>query len=287
MLPAPRQVLENWLKKLDGRWDVPISIGQVSAALGVVLVLGDEGLRESLARGGSVELSEAVARTQTKDGLFVPASKPCIYLAGAPSDPDALTERQRFTWAHELAHFLLWKTTGFSSAGNYWHIERDCNWFASLLLVPDRALEKIVGRPSRAWLGSVREVMAACRVSWPVAAGRMTMFSGGKIVFLRGRLLRPAGQEWRIEITYSSAVAYTGDALGAGSKIKSFVFTERCRLAEEGKVIGTKLHFDIGQLKTNSCFALVRRRNENIEMMVRVAHLPPDPVRSSTTGVHH
>lgn len=268
-----RQVLSGWIRTLDGQFEIPVDEHAVCSHFDVALCLGEQGLKRARDDGKIGEdVWAAVARSQPKDGLFIAGRNPTIYLAGAEGKP--LPARSRFTWAHELGHYLLWRSTGQSAGSSYWNIERDCNWFAAELLVPQSQLLSIVGQPSRAWLGLVSEVRRKCNVSWDVAAGSMTAYSKGRVLFLKGELAQSPNTGRSIRITASSAAHFCGHHLGRRAIIRDYIFLERCWRLEDGERLITRLSNNIAKLPTKDCFTLAWRRGDKVDMMIRTNGLP-------------
>jgi hypothetical protein len=80
---------------------------------------------------------------------------------GLASGTISPTPRERFTIAHEFAHYLL-KRCGISdpkSRRDYWRIEDVCNEFAARLLVPDEAVRAALS--PRSALNAIRVLVAA------------------------------------------------------------------------------------------------------------------------------
>src|SRR5205807_1171969 len=86
-----------------------------------------------------------------------------------------LSARERFSIAHELAHWVIWRRYGSlpGSASEYWFHETLCNEFAAGLLVPQSALEKFLQRLDNDKTHPVffpSKVVQSAAVSWEVAA---------------------------------------------------------------------------------------------------------------------
>ena len=84
------------------------------------------------------------------------------------------TVTDRFTAAHELAHFLLIKNWGYSPTisdkKNYYDCEELCNRFASRLLLDYKEVEAAAVLSPRICLGLVRDLATRYQVSNEVAA---------------------------------------------------------------------------------------------------------------------
>jgi hypothetical protein len=269
-------VLEDWIAVLGRRWPVPRAPKEVSSALGVDLLLGSDA---SLAAGSSSRhaggIIDAIRRARAKDGLFLPGPPPTIFLAH-PRTADAaeMAPRQRFTWAHELGHYLLWKGTPATTGADYWEEEAACNWFAGEFLAPRALVQEIVGRPSKEWLTAVRRVADACDVSWDVAAGCMTALSGGRIVFLRLSHTSPRDGVERMRVVATSTYHHSGIAVGARAIIADAQFMRTCAALRSSETHLTTMQGNIGGLQTDGCPVLVRRLGPHWVLMVRVASLP-------------
>jgi len=266
-------ILRGWLAALEPRWDVPRAPETICRELGVELVVGMVESAESSSDRLTRRLREKVAQSKPKDGLFIPGGEPVIFVASSAKSTDLLTPRQRFTWAHEFAHYLVWKATGQSVLGDYWDCERACDWFASLFLMPDYVLKEKIGHPSRAWLGLVHELRSTCQVSWAAATSRMTAYSKGKVLFIAGEVVRPPDDYWQIQVKHSSANLYAGKPLGSRAVIREYVFLERCRVLADGELLVSKLSQDIGGLKTAGCWSVTRKWGTRVEVMIRTTPL--------------
>ncbi len=146
----------------------------------------------------------------TNDGYFAVYPTPHVVLLqrGGRSE---LTSRQRFTLAHEIGHFLVWKGTGnMPDDRDYWHHEAACNRFAARLLVPDDAVLLAInsGAAWPYWPGVAAKDSA---VSWEVAANRITEYVGPTIVYMR--MARTASAS-RLRIVFSSTVGASNKKLG-------------------------------------------------------------------------
>jgi len=100
-----------------------------------------------------------------------------------------LTERERFTVAHEVAHYLIEGRFGIRprSGSEYWGIEDLCNDFASRLLIPDFALKAALAASpeiAKDYLGVVVRLTKSARVSLEAAARRLLQSTPSPFVVL-------------------------------------------------------------------------------------------------------
>lgn len=101
-----------------------------------------------------------------------------------------LSRRDRFSVAHELAHYLLWQRGGILPATNrsqYWQHEALCNEFAGHLLVHRQSLQTFLGTvdPSVPAADYPRLVAKKADVTWPVAARAISAETQSQLCYLR------------------------------------------------------------------------------------------------------
>lgn len=133
---------------------------------------------ESICEGFEVTVVMGAARPSRGGGAIRVSSQGAIIEVSAPTD-GKVTHHTRFTIAHELGHYLLWKQMGIApfSRNEYWQVERLCNEFAANLLIPRRAVASMVSgweswKVYEVFTTSMKLAMEA-DVSWIVAATRI------------------------------------------------------------------------------------------------------------------
>lgn len=253
---TPRQVLSEYLAAFGGRWAVPRDPETISKELGVTIQyasLSDE--VSAVPRG--IDLTR-----RGGTGFFAPRPKPTIVL---PRRESVRTTRDLFTWAHELAHFLVWESLRTVPGNDYWAHESACNWFAGEFLVPLELTRKIAGPPSRHWITAVDDLATACGVSWIVAANAMTCHSNGRIVFM---WLEAQGS--KVIARNPSVMRYCGKNLGSGASFEDAEFSRAIVGLCRGETHLTTLPADLGQLPTKNGVALLRRIGGGVQAMVRL-----------------
>jgi hypothetical protein len=89
-----------------------------------------------------------------------------------------LTPRERFTVAHELAHYIVESRFSYRpmSTADYWRLERVCNDFAATLLAPDATVEAVLpSAPTSAtvMLSAIHNLSSRTETSFEVASRRI------------------------------------------------------------------------------------------------------------------
>lgn len=102
-----------------------------------------------------------------------------ILIPREPTDAPRLSARDRFSIAHEFAHYVIWKAHGYTPRGekDYWVHEMLCDQFAGRLLVPPIVVQdavKGVGSEIGRWLGIPSKISKDAWVSWQAAAFRVS-----------------------------------------------------------------------------------------------------------------
>lgn len=152
---ALRSLLARDAARLSAGRRLPIDLPLLLHELGIALapdVDGGDGSRHGRLR----------RTASTWEIAFNPASNP---------------SRQRFTIAHELGHYLIEARVGVrpGNSAEYWALERECQTFAGLLLVPDRAVTRALSpRPVLAsdLADRIEQLEAAAEVALEAAARR-------------------------------------------------------------------------------------------------------------------
>lgn len=89
-----------------------------------------------------------------------------------------LSAKERFSIAHELAHWVVWRRFRFlPSSETYWDHETLCNEFAAELLMPTRALHQFLDRLYKERINPIyfpERVKKSAAVSWDAAAKRIS-----------------------------------------------------------------------------------------------------------------
>lgn len=253
---SPRELLTEYLAATKTRWDIPRQPEIISRELGVTIKyarMSDEVL--PVLRG--IDLNKSGGT-----GFFTPRPKPTIVLPLRETGP---VNRDLFTWAHELGHFLVWESLRIVPGNDYWTHEAACNWFAGEFLVPEEIARDVAGPPSRKWLTAVDDLARKCGVSWIVAANSLTSLSMGRIVFL---WLEARGS--RVVAKTPSVLHYCGKLLGSRASFEDADLSRLIQRLGRGATSVTTLPSDFGQLPTKDGVALLRRTNVGVQAMVRL-----------------
>lgn len=115
---------------------------------------------------------------------------PIISLVRSGSGDPELTGRDRFSVAHELAHYILWqrcKVPPASTRSQYWQYEALCNRFASQLLVSPTRLRSFLNTVdvSIPAVHYPRLVANKANVTWTVAARALSIETRSHLCYLR------------------------------------------------------------------------------------------------------
>lgn len=165
ILAEVRDQLERWLELeefIPTRWatqfHVPAGLSETVSSLDEVEVLADQlrtkwklgqgpipDLIDTLELHGLKVFATPYDADQKFDGLCAVANGKPVVVVGGKNWPG---DRQRFTLAHELAHFVLKDRLGKNLRGQE---EKACNRFAGAFLVPKASVEKLLGR-ERTWI---------------------------------------------------------------------------------------------------------------------------------------
>jgi hypothetical protein len=140
---------------------LPIDLKDLLDALGIGL------------RGDPGHVTKADGGLEFRDGMWS-----VVIPRSGPIDAASLKPRERFTVAHEVAHYLVEARFGYRPGNKreYWSLEEVCNDFASNLLLPAHAIKAFVDpAPSSAaeLADRTMEVARSGGVSFEAAARRM------------------------------------------------------------------------------------------------------------------
>lgn len=165
---AIRTTLSRALQQLnpDGVW--PVNLHGILSRLGIRLLYEEKkGKAEALLQLG----------------------RPPTVIVYRQSPSPLLSAKERFSIAHELAHWIVWCRFGFSpSSETYWDHETLCNEFAAELLVPPRALKSFLDRQYGENVNPIYfpdKVKRSASVSWDVAAKSITSASPADLAYLQ------------------------------------------------------------------------------------------------------
>jgi Zn-dependent peptidase ImmA (M78 family) len=167
-IAAIRQTLNKALLQLnpDGTW--PVNLNGIVSRLGIGLRYEKQKVKTS----SYLQLEDVPTIIIYRQNLSL-----------------LLSARERFSIAHELAHWIVWRRFGFlPSSETYWEHETICNEFAAGLLVPPHALKRFLEKQYGENVDPVYfpdKVKLSAAVSWDVAAKSITATHSADSAYLR------------------------------------------------------------------------------------------------------
>ncbi len=245
---------------------IPVPVDALIRQYEVLVEFGALDTRRDRCYPGAVARSKAIVEAE-----FVLSDRPKIRLYRRDFNAP-LSCRERFSLAHELCHFLIWKKSGeLPVPSNYWKHERVCNAFASKLLVPEWVVNELIGdrgcNDKLFWPGVIAR---KCTVSLAAASNAITDCFGSNLVYLRFMSLdrpqrepsRTSVQPTKLVVTSSSTSLALGKALGIGFVLPPGSLSYLLDGLADGKHGEVSVDYNIGSLRTAGarCAAL-RQRN--------------------------
>jgi Zn-dependent peptidase ImmA (M78 family) len=166
---AIHETLNKALSKLHPSGSWPVNVHGILSRLGV-------GLRFEDAQG------------KTPSHLQLGHTPTIIIYRQTPAP--FLSTKERFSIAHELAHWIVWRRFGSvpSSETEYWLHETVCNDFAAKLLVAPRTLQDYIAQQVKDNVDPIyfpRNVAKSADVSWEVAAKSISALPSTNFAYLR------------------------------------------------------------------------------------------------------
>ena len=144
----------------------------------------------SLLRRLGIELRVSNDKAPLGRAYLIPDEPPAIVLSMRPQRKALHNGTDRFSIAHELAHWIVWRRLGFAPTrgSEYWDNEIWCNEFAAALLVPKRRLVEFVAvlrarRVNPVYFPTI--VAQAAKVSWDVAARAISSLADLDLSYVR------------------------------------------------------------------------------------------------------
>lgn len=172
---AIRETLNKTLSQLNPNGTWPVNLHGILPRLGI-------GLRYEEKKGRA----ESHLQLGTAPTIIVYRQNPSVLLSA----------KERFSIAHELAHWVVWRRFGFlPSSETYWDHETLCNEFAAGLLVPPRALKRFIERQYGENVNPIYfpdKVRKSASVSWDVAAKSIAAASPADLAYLQLIKVSPA-----------------------------------------------------------------------------------------------
>lgn len=162
-LPVIRKILDHACLEINPSGEWPLDMNKVLSRLGI-------------------QLYYTIDTNKRGKAYLQLSDKPVIYLVQENSKEPRFGVQERFSVAHELAHWVLWCRLGIlpSSTADYWRHEELCNEFAAKVLVSPGSLEAFVKHSLQNKVNPVYlpdRVAEVAGVSWDVAARSISELS--------------------------------------------------------------------------------------------------------------
>lgn len=169
--------LRSDLARLPGRHEVPVDVDNVADFLGLKIRRENDAAPPS-ARASSDHLGRLI-REKGKWFVVVNGSEGALH--------QRWSRRERFTIAHEIAHYLVNVRSGFGPTSNreYWWLEEECNKFAAALLLPGiyvKAISAAIDSEASQYLNATARLAATADVSYEAAARRITAHAQDTVI---------------------------------------------------------------------------------------------------------
>jgi hypothetical protein len=199
---------------------------------------------------------------------------PTITLYRGSQRSDELNGSERFSLAHEVGHWVLWRRAGAVPAPgkSYWEHEALCNYFASDLLVPPPRVETFVAALRKAKVKSVffpGLVARSAKVSWTVAARAITSVHP-RLRYLRLRSVSAS----RLFVCSSSLQVESGSFLGLKSYVRSNELISTAADLRPGEKKLINVSFSAGKLKVDESKGFLMRELGQRDMTYVLAFGP-------------
>lgn len=170
-LPVIRKILDHACLEINPSGEWPVDMNKVLSRLGI-------------------QLYYTIDTNRRGKAYLQLGDKPIIYLVQDQSKEPCLGVQERFSIAHELAHWVLWCRLGIlpSSTSDYWQQEKLCNEFAARILVSPNSLEKFVEGSLENKVNPVYlpdRVARVAGVSWGVAARSISELPSIDAVYIK------------------------------------------------------------------------------------------------------
>ena len=130
--------------------------------------------------------------------------QPVITIIKKGGEESTLSPRDRFSVAHELAHWVLWKQLAIPPAettSEYWKHEALCDQFAQNLLIPPKTLKQYVLSDCTELppVAFPQAIARAAHVTWQAAARAISSIPHFDLAYLR---LKPSCAPKEVRLTY-------------------------------------------------------------------------------------
>jgi len=240
---------------------------------------------EALALSLGLSITRVSSKRNPHPHLVADGTKTTIVIPQSHPTAGNLSLRDRFSVAHELGHYLVWRAHGRlpGSGKEYWEHEVICDRFAGRLLVPKSAVQQAytkVGRDRRKWLNLPIQIGREALVSPQVAASRTSEETGRVFYFSAVRTKNARGcLVWRV----TSSTLNTGNRQRVGAYAHLTIDSPEGQWLEE--LPRTQVACDIMDLRlpaaTIKGAAIVACRDGNAVRFCTVSGFVQEAVRES------
>jgi len=169
-----RETLRKVLRQLNPSGDWPVNLHRILSRLGIRLRIEEKDK----------------TRTPLYSPSYLQLDDPPTIIIYRQIQESVLSARERFSIAHEIAHWVIWRRFGSlpSSGTEYWWHETVCNEFAAGLLVPMAGLKHFLEKQYSENVNPAYfpdKVKKSAAVSWEVAAKSITALPAADSAYLR------------------------------------------------------------------------------------------------------
>ena len=254
-----RKTLDHACLEINPSGEWPVDLNNVLSRLGIQLYYIATGERQGKAY---LQLSE----------------KPTIYLVQEKSKEPCLGVQERFSVAHELAHWVLWRRMGIlpSSTADYWQHEKLCNEFAARVLVSPEALEKFIVCSLQNKVNPIYlpdRVAEVAGVSWSVAARSISELSSidagyiKLVVDTKTEKKRTSRYDYAFRVETSSIKGNRGSYLAQNVRIQNVVLNSFLRNLAIDNVARRHISLNLGSIALNDVNCTFLRQNSGWTML--------------------
>lgn len=173
---------------------------------------------------------------------------------------------QRFSVAHELGHWIIWRRLGsMPDHLNYWNHEVLCNEFAAKLLLPPPLLQKhLVYLKDQLHVDPIdfpTRISKFAEVSWDVAARSISALAPNDFAYIRLIMATSTAHSSApvLRAACSSFSNELGSFVGQGAVIRDFDAFRCLRRVEPSETSQLSLSMAVGRLQLDQVPCSVRR----------------------------
>jgi len=251
-MPTLDNVLDSALIEIQHAVGWPVDVISLADRMGIQVVH----------RGGSPRSHRSVGEPVPGAARNRPTGFPSGLEAGFKTDNggeihlwfdgdiDRLPARARFSVAHEIAHYIIWrKTDTLPHSLDYWDHEAACDDFAGRLLIPAARLEEFLSvHPGKDPLYLPALLAKQAEVSWHAAAIAISRRTRVGVDFLRlEKRVASKGTEFRV--LASTLLGRRGKVIGNKAVIRKGAFCSfLCGLENFGEASEGSLHVEFASV---------------------------------------